>query len=260
MRRIAFVTLTLGLTLRPGALGAQGGFHWSGRLAPGKRLEIQGVNGDIRASAAAGDEVEVSARKHAPRGDTAAVEIQVVPFEDGVAICAVYPTPVRAAEPNSCTPGRRHSNTENNDVVVDFTVRIPAGVTLSAATVNGLVDAEGVDGSVHARTVNGGIQIATARYADATTVNGSITAALGRGDWSDALAFRTVNGSIALTLPATLSTDVRTETVNGDITSAFPLLVSGHIGPRRVRGTIGTGGRALDVRTVNGGITLNKGP
>ena len=260
MRRLTVVAAcgaaTLLVTQAPPAYAQ---LHWQGRLATGKRLEIKGVNGDIRASAASGDQVEVTAIKHAQRSDTASVEIRVVPSEEGVTICAVYP-PLRHEGPNDCTPGRRnHSHTENNDVVVDFTVHLPAGVELSAHTVNGAVRAEGLGANVEAITVNGSINLSTTGYAEATTVNGSITAGLGRADWPDAAEFNTVNGSITLTLPPALSTEVRAETVNGDIESDFPLMVSGRFGPRRLNGTIGNGGRRLELRTVNGGIHLRKG-
>jgi len=259
MRRLTVVAAcgaaTLLVTQAP---RAHAQFHWQGRLATGKRLEIKDVNGDIRASAASGDQVEVTAIKHAQRSDTASVEIRVVPSEDGVTICAVYP-PLRHEGPNDCTPGRsNHSHTENNDVVVDFTVHVPAGVVLSAHTVNGAVVAEGLGGNVEAVTVNGSVHLSTTGYAEARTVNGSITAALGRADWPDAMEFETVNGSVTLTLPPALATEVRAETVNGDIESDFPLMVSGRFGPRRLNGTIGNGGRRLELRTVNGGIRLKK--
>src|SRR5712691_10870712 len=38
-------------------------FNWHGRLAPGKRLEVKGVNGDVRAVLASGAEAVVNARK-----------------------------------------------------------------------------------------------------------------------------------------------------------------------------------------------------
>ncbi len=239
---------------------AHGQFHWQGHLAAGKRLEIRGVNGDIEAAPASGDQVDVTATKHARESDTGSVEIKVVPFEGGVAICAVYPTPRHAHEANDCTPGGGgQSSTDHNDVVVDFTVRVPAGVELSARTVNGHVEADGVGANVEATTVNGRISLSTTGRAEATTVNGSIVAALGRADWSGDLEFRTVNGGITVTLPPTLSTEVEAQTVNGDITSDFPLLISGRIGPRRLNGTIGNGGRRLELQTVNGAIRLRKG-
>src|SRR5256885_9595793 len=81
---------------------------------------------------------------------------------------------------------------------------------------------------------------------------------LGRATWSDALEFRTVNGGITLDLPAGLSTEVRAKTVNGDIQTDFPLMVTGRLGPRSLRGTIGSGGRRLALETVNGSIRLRK--
>jgi len=89
-------------------------------------------------------------------------------------------------------------------------------------------------------------------------MNGSIVASLGRATWSDGLDFRTVNGGITLDLPAGLSTEVRATTVNGDIQTDFPLMVTGRLGPRSLRGTIGSGGRRLALETVNGSIRLRK--
>src|SRR5207249_1011036 len=67
---------------------AQGEFHWSGRLASGKRLEIKGVNGDIHAVGVTSGEATVTARKHARRSDPESVEIKVVATDDAVTICA----------------------------------------------------------------------------------------------------------------------------------------------------------------------------
>ena len=57
------------------------------------------------------------------------------------------------------------------------------------------------------------------------TVNGSITARLGRADWQDALEMKTVNGSITLHLPGSVATDVNARTVNGRIMSDFPITI-----------------------------------
>jgi hypothetical protein len=200
----------------------------------------------------------VIAHKHARRSDPDDVKIEVVPFEGGVTICAVYPTPRRAREENSCEPGESHSNTENNDVQVDFTVAVPKGVEFDGQTVNGEASAEGLTANVTLGTVNGGIELSTTGYAEARTVNGSIVATMGRADWTGPVEFTTVNGGITLNLPATLSTEIRAETLNGDIDSDFPMTVSGRFGPRRVRATIGQGGRTLELKTVNGSIRLRK--
>jgi len=256
MRTTTLVLLTAGLALPARHAAAQAEFHWKGTIAAGKAIEIKGVNGDVRAVAGSGA-VEVTAVKHARRSDPDEVKIAVVEHADGVTICAVYPSDGRRE--NTCEPGDGgHMSTHDNDVQVDFTVRVPAGVRFRGKTVNGAVEAANLASDVDASTVNGGIRISTAGYAEAHTVNGSIVAALGRATWSDAIEFSTVNGGITLDLPAGLSTEVRASTVNGDIETDFPLTVTGRLGPRSLRGTIGSGGRQLALSTVNGSIRLRK--
>ncbi len=235
-------------------------FHWNGRLAAGKRLEIKGVNGSIRAVAATGDEIDVTARKTSRRSDRDEVEIKVVPFEDGVTICAVYPTPRRSRRENRCEPGDDwSSSSENNDVTVDFTIKLPAGIVFDGRTVNGDVEAQDLGADAAVSTVNGSVDVSAAGHVEASTVNGSIRATVGRADWTGDAEFTTVNGGITLTLPDGVSAEVRAETVNGDLETDFPLTVSGRFGPRRMRGTIGGGGnRTLELSTVNGSIRIRK--
>src|SRR5213083_2698145 len=165
------VLLTTALLLSAFAMATAKDFNWHGRIAAGKRLEVKGVSGDVRAVLASGAEAVVNARKHAHRSDPDDVEIRVVESEDGVTICAVYPTPPRAREENNCEPGERwHSNTENNDVVVDFEVQVPAGVEFNGKTVNGEMSAEGLRSDARVSTVNGSVKVSTTGLAEATTV------------------------------------------------------------------------------------------
>lgn len=234
-------------------------FNWRGRITAGKRLEVKGVNGDVRAVAASGAEAVVTAAKRARRSDPDEVKIEVVEHAGGVTICAVYPTPPRARRENVCEAGDEwHSNTEDNDVTVHFDVQVPAGVEFHGRTVNGEMSAEGMRADAKASTVNGSVRVTTTGVAEASTVNGSVYVEMGRADWPDELDFSTVNGKITLILPAKLDTEVRASTVNGDMESDFPMTVSGRFGPRRWRGTIGTGGRSLNLSTVNGEIRLKK--
>src|SRR2546430_974844 len=243
---LALLPAVAALTLVPHAAAAQDEFHWKGKVAPGKAIEIKGVNGDVRAVAGSGD-VEVTAVKHARRSDPAEVKIEVVQHEDGVTICAVYPSDGRRENTCEARDGG-HMNVHDNDVTVDFTVRVPADVRFVGTTVNGQVEAANLASDVQANTVNGSIRISTSGYAEAQTVNGSIVASMGRATWTDALDFRTVNGAITLDLPANLSTEVRASTVNGDIVTDFPLMVRGRLGPRSLRGTIGSGGGGVRLR------------
>ena len=228
-------------------------WNWSGTLAAGKTLEVFGVNGNIEAVAGSGSTVRVVAEKSGRRQDPSEVRIEVVPWEGGVTICAVYP-----GYGNACEPHSSHSHTRNNDVNVDFHLEVPAGVAVTMRTVNGSVEARDLSAPVHAATVNGHVEIETSKSGDATTVNGSVVATLGKVRASDALEFNTVNGSITLNLPDDLDADVQGNTVNGGIHSDFPVEVTGRWGPRSVRGTLGRGGASLHMSTVNGGISLNR--
>src|SRR5438034_11329802 len=94
---VALLPATAALALAPRTAAAQREFHWKGPVAPGKVIEIKGVNGDVRASAGSGD-VEVTAVKRARKSDPV-----LVLHEDGVTICAVYPSDGRRE--NTCEAG-----------------------------------------------------------------------------------------------------------------------------------------------------------
>ena len=230
-------------------------FRWHGRIAAGKVIEVKGVNGGIHVEPTSGSEVEVQAKKTWRRSDPDEVKIEVIQHEDGVTICAVYPTP-SGERPNDCTPGETsHSHTSNNDVQVDYTVRAPAGVRFIGRTVNGGIDARGLTADAEAYTVNGSIDLATRGSAQASTVNGSIDVVMGRG-LDESLEFATVNGGITVSMPANASADVKASTTNGSIDTDFPITVRGKFSRRHLSGTIGRGGPGLSLTTINGDIRL----
>jgi DUF4097 and DUF4098 domain-containing protein YvlB len=233
-------------------------FRWQGKVAAGRTIEIKGVNGSIQATGSSGDEVEVVATRRGRRSDPESVQIKTFEHDGGITICALYPS-TDQARPNECLAGEKgRMNSKNNDVNVDFVVKVPAGVRLAARTVNGAVDASGLSADVDAETVNGSVKVQTSGVARAQTVNGSVQASMGRTDWSSDLEIKTVNGSIRVTLPASASTTVDAETVNGSIVSDFSVS-EGTVTKRRLKGTIGGGGRAMSLETVNGSIHIGQG-
>jgi hypothetical protein len=232
-------------------------FSWQGQIQPGQNVEVRGVSGSIDAGPSTSGQVEVSAIKTGRKSDPREVRIVVVPHAGGVTVCALYPD--TDGEPNECKPGGGRNSSRDNDVNVQFTVRVPAGASFTGRTVNGSIEARDLDGRVALNTVNGDVKIDTASYASVKTVNGSITARLGRADWQDALELKTVNGSITIHLPGTVATDVTAKTVSGQILSDFPITIR-EAGKRSLKGSIGGGGgRALALETVNGTITLKSG-
>jgi hypothetical protein len=251
-------------------------FKWTGKVAAGKTFEVRGINGPMRATAASGPDVELVAIRSGRRNDPESVKIEVVPHADGVTVCAVYPSK-DASRPNECKPGGGgRMNVRNNDVNVEFELRIPKDVNFEGRTVNGSIEAD-IEGRAALSTVNGRIQVIAGTLTEATTVNGSIRAevksnvnsaerdsaapgaarslALGHD-----IKLSTVNGSVHLNLPEGVNADVSAKTVNGGITSDFAEIeVRKKWGPRSAEGRLGHGGRELDLATVNGGIRITKG-
>ena len=255
-----FLILLPALLLGTSALPAQKSdtFDWKGRLAAGKTLEVRGINGDIRVTAAKGDEAVVRATKTAKKSDVSRVQIKVEEHADGVTICAIYP----GSSSDSCDDrGKRkksHSNDDDNDVVVDFAVEVPANVRFEGGTVNGGIDAQGLKADANVSTVNGPIVLSTAGVGSATTVNGSVRLRIGSASWDGRLDARTVNGSVTVEMPQPADLEVEAATLNGSVSSDFPLTLQGKMSPQKFRGTIGKGGRTLHLETVNGDVSLRK--
>ena len=267
MRRITAAAAMIGAALVLGAVAAPPAqtagnatpdLEWSWKLAPGKTVEIRGVNGEIEAVASTDGRVHVTAVKSATRSDPASVKIEVVEHERGVTVCAIYPNP--GGPPNECTPGPKFSShTKDNDVNVRFRVLVPAGLRLDAQTVNGDVSATGLRGPANLETVNGAVRLETTEHGSANTVNGSIDAKLGSTDGADALEFTSVNGQITVTLPPDANADVHASVMNGGIDSDFPITIHRRHGSNRASGAIGSGGPRLEMSTLNGRLRLKSG-
>jgi DUF4097 and DUF4098 domain-containing protein YvlB len=156
-------------------------------------------------------------------------------------------------------------------------VQVPAGAVLDLRSSNGHLDVNGATGDVTARTSNGRIQItgSTGRF-DLDTSNGSIevksdsalvtaqtsngqiifTGALAQGDHS----FRSSNGKITLTLPASASFRVNADTSNGRVTSDFAVKQSGGSDEKHLLGTVGENPNiSIEAHTSNSNIEIRQG-
>ncbi len=226
-------------------------FHWTGKLAANQLLQIKNINGGIDAEGIQGDTIDVSAVKSGR--DREQVRIEVVTAGDGVTICAVYPG-------GSCTgDGSSHSHGDIK-ASVEFTVRVPRNLLFTAYNVNGHVKAQDMGRPVKVKTVNGGIDVSSSSWVSASSVNGSVKVAMGSADWDGQLKIASVNGSVTLDMPVDTNAEVHFKSVNGNLDSDFPLAVHGMaFGPKNLHGTIGNGGRELDVSTVNGNLHIHKG-
>ena len=150
--------------------------RWHGWVPTGQLVEINNVHGNVRAEAAAGDEIEVIALKEGT-DDPADVSIEVVEHKWGVTICAVYPN-ANTDHPFECRPSHgggfrlaatsdseAHIRWENggggdirlNDMRVDFVVRLPKRLRFIGRTIDGEVEAHLPDQDVEAHSVRGNV-------------------------------------------------------------------------------------------------------
>ena len=234
--------------------------EWSGEMAAGRTLRVQGISGEIVATAAAGSRAEVVATKRGDEDDFDAVHVVVEEEGDGIRVCAVY----RVRDPERCDYDDddrddrwRHRNI---DVSVDFEVRVPAGVDFEGTVVSGEVRARDLRSDVRARSVSGDIFVSTTGVGWGKTVSGDIEIAMGSTDFGD-LDFTTVSGDIVLTLPAGVAADVAFQSLSGDFESDLPLEVTsqrgGFVGSR-LEGRLGSGGPRLAFKTVSGDVRLRQ--
>lgn len=246
-------------------VNAQDEFDWSGTVAAGDWVEIRNVSGHVSAQGISGTEVIISAIKSGRSGDFDLVEIEVVEGTEGIVVCVLYPQRRRGrrsgndrGRDDSCGSRSSHSHSGDVDVEVDFEIRIPEGVNFRVSTVSGDVTIEELDGEVIGNSVSGDVFVSTSGVAQATTVSGSIEVHIGRADWSGELSFRTVSGDVRLYVPEDLDAEVSFQSVTGDMESDFPITLRRRSGftAGSLHGTIGEGGRDLEITTVSGDLLL----
>ena len=228
--------------------------EWRGTLPVGGLAEIKGVNGRIEIERTTGEETVIAFTKRGRDRD----QVRIVSVEHadgaGVTICAVYPTEPGHNQ-NRCGVGEDgHSRSGDTDAEVDFFIQLPAGVDITANTVNGGIDGADLASDVIAATVNGNIQLTTSELAAAATVNGRIDVEMA-GVIDRDLGYATVNGAITLAVRSNSDADYTASTVGGTLTIFGATIVT-----RSARGTIGDGGPLLSLVTVTGNIALKRLP
>lgn len=253
------------------ALGAchresEGDFAWVGDIQPGRTVHVRNMNGPVRVHASPDGRVHVTGsrawRGMRPERVTFAMRGGEGRGNGDLVFCAHWGSNGRCDDDNY-RAGRGNWMSKlwsrRKPVAVTFDVALPAGVALDVSTVNGGVTVRDTDGRVELRTVNGTIDIESpSGEVEAKSVNGDVIARVGSlGEGS--MTLETVNGSVSAQLPPMLDARLEARTVNGRIDSDFPLATSART-PRQLNATIGRGGPAeLNLRTVNGSISLKRG-
>jgi hypothetical protein len=252
------------LVLAPAVLGAQDrqserAFTLNERVPNGQWLRVRNVVGEVRVRPASGDRVEIVATKSWRRGDPKLVRIESRKSTDGsILVCAFWTENATCDENGyrSRGEGRWH---RNNDVAVDFEVRLPKGVNVGAWSVNGEVSVDGATAEVEAGSVNGSVDATSSGGpVQASSVNGTVHARMGKIGGSEDLDFSSVNGNVIAEFGEDIDAQIELSTVNGRFQTDWPVTITGRVDPRHLRATVGKGGRRIRLSTVNGNVELRK--
>jgi hypothetical protein len=276
---------------RDGAL-RDGPFSWSERIPTGSWLRVHNVNGTIEVREAPGRTAEVRGEVLGDdRGDRDEVIFEVLQDGSSYTICAIWTENSTCDENGVSSRGSRRGG----NVRVQFTVLLPSGVHLKAASGNGEVTVDNAGGDVVATSGNGRVHVTTAagsvkatsgngevEVMDAggpvtahsgngrirvTTASGPVNASSGNGDidvemgtlrGGDDMTFRTGNGTVTVAVPRDFEGEVETSSGNGRFLTDFRVTVQGRLDASRFRCTIGRGGRRIHMSTGNGNLELRR--
>jgi hypothetical protein len=273
MRKLSLLALVLSAALSVAACDIQAGEngHFSVDIASGKatdtwsrtytvaaggRFELINVNGRITAESTDGKDVVVEGKRTAKgRTDEAAKELLgklEIREEVGGSTVRVESRPPRT------------SGFSGHEI--EWTVKVPKGLTVDLRTINGGVRLDGLSGEIHAKTTNGGVkgQNIIPETIEASSVNGGIEFELGAPlDSTDSVEISTVNGGASLQMPSESKATITARAVNGgvrvnDLDIKQDEDAHEFERKRRLNGTLNGGGAKVNISTTNGGIRISR--
>jgi hypothetical protein len=213
--------------------------------AAGENVVDPAMNGSIRVHGWANGDIQVKACVQVAAEDAsgaAALAKQVTVTDGPGRVVAKGPSPAEHAWWS-----------------VSYEIWAPASASLQLNANNGGIRLEGMAGQIRAHTLNGSIQLKNVSGdVEGEATNGSLAVDLTGGPWhGKGLKLETVNGSIQLHLPETISANVEASTVNGKIrTEFFPNVNVDD--PHNAVFTLGAGGPKIEAHTVNGSVQIDK--
>jgi hypothetical protein len=171
----------------------------------------------------------------------------------------------------------RLSNSFNHGAA--FTIEVPRRTDLKLSVVNGeSITVDGVEGDIETSNVNGPATTLTniAGSVVAHATNGKIVATIARVAAQKAMAFSSLNGSVDVTLPASVKANVKLRSDQGDVFTDFDIqMTASKEAPvvkdtrqsngryrleidRSLYGTINGGGPEFELRSFNGNVYLRR--
>ena len=235
-------------------------FSWNAPVSAPQTVYLRNTNGSVEVKPATDGNVKVTATVKWRRGDPKKdLKFETAHDAGGVTVCAIWGEGSCGAGSYKTTSSKLSDKIldHGTDAEVDFIVYVPTGVKVDAFTVNGSIGVAST-APVFARTANGSIKVATSvGPVDAETINGEVDVRMTTLSGDGPVRAHTVNGSAAAYLPEKFDGMVDISSVLGGLTSDFAGLVKKGE-DKDLSGTVGTGGRKVEVGTVTGSAALHK--
>lgn len=141
---------------------------------------------------------------------------------------------------------------------VSYEILVPRRSDLSLKSHNGGIAIADVHGRLDFEALNGGVVLSrVGGSVHGSTTNGGLVVQLAGDRWDgEGLDVKTTNGGIVMNLPANYSARLETGTVNGNLQIGFPVTMQGNT--RELAVNLGSGGPTVRVKTMNGGVRINR--
>jgi DUF4097 and DUF4098 domain-containing protein YvlB len=194
-----------------------------------KSLAVENVNGNVEILSGPSFKAEADVTVYAGTETLAKKRLEDVKahFDNDNGELSLYTEEPGVTVRRSGRGWNVHSDRDDEDgwrTEVRYRITMPPGMSASVSTVNGAVSVSDLAAPMDLSTVNGKIDVTGARReAKLNTVNGAIRATFTELSKGVSVDVRTVNGGIALTLPAKAGFRFEGHTMSGEILSSFAL-------------------------------------
>ena len=240
-----------------------------------KKIVVDNVNGSIRVTGSAGNEVRLLARKRlraesAETAEQARRDVKLDISQDGNTVRFYVDGPFR------CRNGGVHMDRDPGyEVNYDFELQVPRDTAMDLKTVNdGEIKVDGVAGDYKVDNINGGVEMTELSGSGKIyALNGKVKVTF-RENPRAASSFGSLNGEVRVSFQPDLNADVRFKTFNGQVYTDYqvtylplPAAAAERHGAKYVYKSsewsavlVGHGGPELSFDAFNGNIRiLNRG-
>ena len=254
------VAFVLGFVIaRP---GESADFQKTYTLAPGSRIKIDNVAGDIVVSGYEGSAIQVKGIKEGE--DRERVDVEDTSDPGNLYLKARYPQ-------GSSHASIRFEVQVPRSIAYKFQALSTASGNIKVQDVTGDLDVYSASGDLYIQAVTGGVQAKTASgdvaakqirgSVNAESASGDVTVEITKLEGNDhRMKVNTASGDVIVKLPANPDVELEISTVSGSVQTDFPIQIeTPEYGPgQSARGRLGNGTYHLHLTTVSGDVHLGQ--